>query len=351
MAGNKTEQPTPKRLRDAKKKGQVAKSTDLIGAIGLMCILVITPVLFLKTTIQFRNWFREIGVIADPDATVLFDALRRTIEHVLTISTGMLAFVFAGVAISLFLMIGPVFKPLEFSGKQLNLIEGLKALFSWKRAMELIKTVMKLIIGCCCAWLFLRASMQWFTRAEPESVRQFNAVLLTTLERLAIMFCLLSGIVGILDFLHVRHRWKKERMMSRDEIRDEFKETEGDPLIRGLRRGLHRQLASESIARNIRKARVVIVNPTDIAVALEYIEGVHEAPRVLFKGRSGIALVIRREAMRSGVAIVRDVRLARVLFRVPDGEEIPDVLYEIIAEIFLMQGEGNCSGSVAAPSH
>jgi len=351
LAGNKTEQPTPKRLRDAKRKGQIAKSTDLIGAIGLVCIMLIAPALFSKTTLQFKDYIRGIVSTTNYDPMMLVDLLQSGIEQVLVTCASMLAFVFAVVAVSLFLMIGPAYKPMEFSGRKLNLIEGMKSMFSRKRALELIKTVAKLMIGGCCAWFLLAVSIHWFVGAYIESVLHFNSALLKILERIAITFCLLCGSVGIVDFLHVRYRWKKELLMSRDEIRDEFKETEGDPLIRSLRRGLHRQLAGESIARNIRKARVVIVNPTDLAVALEYVEGLHEAPRVLLKGRSGIASIIRREAVRSGVAIVRDVRLARVLFQVPDGEEIPDVLYEIIAEIFLVHQGSDAEGMITAPLH
>lgn len=336
MAGNKTEAPTPKRLLDAKKKGQIAKSADLIGAICLFCIVISGAIHVNQTLILFKTWLVRAASHAgrvgqEPIENLIVDLIR---DFILC-SIGLLALVFCITAIGLFLMIGAAFKPIEINSKNLNLIDGLKSLFSKKKGIELLKICLKLVSGMICSLWIIKEWLSATLDTSGSSRYLLSQFSVTLIYQIGFTFGCVFLLIGIIDYFHQRYQLKKDLMMSLDEIREEYKEMEGDPIIKSMRKGLQRQLAGESIQKKLSKARVVIANPTQIAVALEYDESEHNAPKILIKGVEKSASFIRKEAIRNGIPIIYDKKLARLLFRIPNGEEIPDILYEVVADIFL----------------
>jgi type III secretion protein U len=165
-----------------------------------------------------------------------------------------------------------------------------------------------------------------------EGVGTF-ALVLRFLEGLLVRGCLTLLILGGLDYVLAWRRHRKELMMTRDELKKEHRESEGDPRHRAQRRALHRALALGGPARGVQRATAVVVNPTHIAVALRYAPDECEAPYLVAKAREGEAVVLRGEAQRRGIPVVRDVALARSLVNYDVGEEIPEELYRAAAVV------------------
>jgi type III secretion protein U len=217
--------------------------------------------------------------------------------------------------------------------ERLDPVKGLGRLFSVRPLVEVGKA---LLVAAIVAWLVWSEAVE----AGPDVIRSVwfggTGALEHLMGRLGPLVTRVAWGLGALgggDYALARRRHVKELMMTREEVKREHKESEGDPRHKGQRRALHRQLAQGGSARGVQKASVVVVNPTHIAVALRYATEECEAPYLVAKGREVDALALRREAERLGVPVVRDVPLARSLIHYDVGEEIPEELYQAAAAV------------------
>jgi flagellar biosynthesis protein FlhB len=340
-AGEKTEQPTEKRLQDAKKKGQVAKSQDLTGAVLLIAAV--------GTIWLIGSYMGELslGLVRDHlsaaasfkgafTTEVAASALTRGVIEMFWLLMPLFLIIVVFAILANYLQIGSVFSTESVSPKfeKLNPVEGFKQKFLKARSyVEFAKTIIKLIITAVVAGYVMWESREDIVRLigkDPDVAAPFTLGLIIEIGlKVGIAFLVL----GALDLLLQKLLHRRDLRMTKQEVKDEYKETEGDPLVKAQRRSLHREILAQSLAAAVRDADVVLANPTHLAVALKYERGGMNAPIVTAKGADLMASQIRLIAAESGVPIKRDVPLARALYLLEVDDEIPEELYEAVAVV------------------
>jgi flagellar biosynthetic protein FlhB len=337
--GDKTEQPTGKRLAEARAKGQVAKSPEAGTAVTVLAIAG-----FLSWT--GPHWMESFTRIIPmtlqelsatpweaPDALdfagrVLPRFLAMVLPPVITIAVCALAINVAQVG---FVVTGT---PLAPNWGRLNPVTGFKRLFSSQALVALAKAPLKLAIFAAVAYATLRPQLPMMLtsagRDAPATVSAFGALAVTLLWRLGLAHALLAAA----DYAYQRWAHRRSLRMTKEEVKEEARQAEGDPAIRARFRSLHRQYAMKRMMQDVATADVVVTNPTHYAVALRYEAGSMRAPQVVAKGIRLIALQIRERAMEAGVPVLEHKPLAQALYKsVPVGGEIPSALYRAVAEI------------------
>jgi type III secretion protein U len=343
MSGEKTEQPTAKRLREARRKGQIPRSRLLASSAvtlgGLLGFTAFAPEGFARLQDWTARLFLEQGIPG---------AWREGLGIAACLCGPALGGAFVA---SLAVSVATVGFELDASHaapklERVSPSAGLKRLFSVRPLAELAKAL---------AVVALVAVLVWSEVAEvgPDVLRAawLDGVegLRLLVERVAALATRVAwGVVllGVGDYALARRRHLKDLMMTREEVRREHKESEGDPRHKGQRKALHRQLAQGGPARGVQKATAVVVNPTHLAVALRYDIQECEAPYLVARARESEALALREEARRLGIPVVRDIPLARSLIHYDLGEPIPEELYQAAAIVLRTAME---SRSVDAP--
>ena len=333
----KTEEPTGKKIEDAKQEGNVPKSAEVPGAAILffssIYLLFFAGSFFkdIEKTILYIYSF--IGTYMD--GRVYFEITTTVIS---TILVGMFPLffliLFLGVIFNT-MQFGFVFTPLKIKLEKINPISGFKNIFSAKKAIEALKLTAKLIlifivmlIILVIVWDSILSMMSQDIRTALNSMMTLTLYFLLTILLIIIIF-------AVIDFFFTRHYYFKQLKMSKQEIKDEHKQMEGDPLVKGRIRQIQMKMSKQRMMADVPDADVVITNPTNYAVALKYDKEKSEAPIVLAKGINFLALKIKDIALESKIPIVEDPVLARALYdQVEVEQEIPESLYKAIAEIF-----------------
>jgi flagellar biosynthesis protein FlhB len=340
-SGEKTEQPTEKRLRDAKKKGQVAKSQDLSSAILLLAAVGVVWLIgsyiggvmqaSVKEQLEFGAAFR--GEFTNQVAN---DVLWRGLKAMFFILSPLFVVVFVFAFLSNYLQIGSIFSFESITPKfsKLNPAEGFKNKFLKSRPyIELVKTVIKMIIVALVAGYVLWGARDDVVRLVSKSPGDVSFYTFSLILEICLKIGLVFLVIGGLDFFLQKYLHKKDLKMTKHEVKEEYKETEGNPLIKSQRRFLHREILSQSMAAAVRDADVVLANPTHISVAIKYERGKADAPIITAKGADLMAAQIRQIASESGVPIKRDIPLARALYEFDVEDEVPEELYEAVAVV------------------
>lgn len=335
----KTEEPTAKRLADARAKGDVAKSPDLPTAASFAAavgVLVICGGWMSRDIL-----FALVPFVAHPEAFALHNGgamvvLKLALQAALPLMVlVMVATSFAGVAGNLiqtgFLFSGEKMKP---SMKKVSPTEGFKRLFGIDGLVQFLKSLVKLTIISVICYLSLKPHAQDVVnliRMEPVAMLPFA---------FAVMKAMAFSVIGVLvaaalgDWFWQRHRFMQRMRMSREEIKEEMKQSEGDPHVKARQKQLRLEKARRRMMQNVPKATVVITNPTHFAVALRYEAGVTAAPECLAKGVDKVAFRIREEAIKAGVPIVEDPPLARALFATVEVDQvIPEQHFQAVAKV------------------
>ena len=351
--GDKTEKPTPKKLADARKKGDVAKSKDVTATVTLF-------VWFIVFAFGAGYAGTRIATLFDHGFALLsgrdpFDHAAKSLglEALWTLiaisAVALIPAALAGV-LTEFLQAGGVFTAdkLKPSLEKLNPVEGLKKMFSIDNVIEMLKTLAKAILIVVILWLVLKGSLAEIIdrtgpllqpaaesdgRAAAASVLSYTGALV----RQALLWTFaVFVLVAVLDIGWQKHSFLKKMRMSLRDIRQEHKENEGDPLMKGNRRQLHEEWASQNAVGAARGANVLVVNPTHIAIAIDYDADASPVPVVAAKGEGPLAQAMREAAEEAGVPIVRHVTVARKLYEDAAVEElIPRDMFEAIAQIIL----------------
>lgn len=336
----KTEDATPKRLRDARKKGQVARSRDMNTIVILIAAFAI--IVFIRGYMgnELRAFMiANFDLVARKDITMemIFIESQRSLMTFLKIVVPFLLAVSA-VAVGVgFLQTGPIFsgEPMKPQGKRLNIVENLKNMFKVTTLVELIKNIAKISLIFLIAYFVITDSIRdvvLTVRADPETSTMLAGRLVAIF--LAKVFVVFIAI-AIIDFMVQRWQYKKQLRMTKEEVKREYKQDEGDPLIKSMRRQLHQELAMSDVRQNVRSADAVITNPTELAIAVKYNDKEMAAPQVVAKGQRLFAEMIREVAEEFHVPIVQNVPLAWTLIELEVGDEIPEDLYTTVAEILV----------------
>lgn len=337
--GEKTEKATPKKLRDAKKKGQVAKSEDLPSAF--------TFIVSVWMILNMSNWLYQqmsdftiqtFNAISKGNLDVIIPQLYyESAQVIFYCSIPVLAAVAAIGVVVTFLTVGPVFAPevFKFDPKKFNPVENLKAKFKVRTLVELLKSTLKITVASILIYQVMYESLPSLIQAV--SMPMINALLIfdSFLMQVIIKVGLFFIIVAVADFLYQKKAFAKEMMMEKFETKQEYKNTEGDPHIKGKRKQIAQEIAySEGPAGGVKKAQAVVTNPTHLAICIGYKKELDPAPYVILKGKDKVAENIVRLAGEYGVPVVRNIKLAHKLWE--DGELyefVPEETYEAIAEI------------------
>lgn len=341
QGGEKSEEPTPHRLREAREKGQVAKSREITVA----AVLLLSYFLFKYLgEFMWKNLTETAAIIYQliPEATanftlslagyVLLMALRGLALTVLPI----FGIAFLSTFIAEAVQTGFVFSmdPLSPRIERISPLEGFKKMFSLQGLVELVKSLLKIIIVFYIAWYAAKDDLPYIVilvEAEP-----WDAIVLggSIAYKIAVRVGLFYIAVAILDYLYRRWEYMRNLKMTRQEVKEEYKRLEGDPLVKQRMRDLQRQVAYQRMMGAVPQADVVVTNPTHIAVALKYDTGKMKAPTVLAKGQRKVAEEIRRIAEAHEITIVENEPLARSIFRTTKiKQEIPRELYQAVAEV------------------
>ncbi|EPP35671.1 type III secretion, YscU/HrpY family protein [Chlamydia ibidis] len=338
--GEKTEKATPKRLRDARKKGQVAKSQDFPSAVTFIVSMFMAFSLssfFFKHLGSFLvSIFKEAPLNHDPRVTLYY--LHNCLILILTTSLPLLGAVgFVGIIVG-FLVVGPTFSTEVFKPdlKKFNPIDNLKQKFKIKTLIELLKSVFKIFGAALILYITIKNRVPLIIETAGASPLTtaiiFKQVLYKAVTSIGIFFL----VVAVLDLVYQRHNFAKELKMEKFEVKQEFKDTEGNPEIKGRRRQIAQEIAYEDPSSQIKHASAVVSNPKDIAVAIGYMPEKYKAPWIIAMGINLRAKRILQEAERYGIPIMRNVPLAHQLW--DEGKElkfIPESTYEAIGEILL----------------
>jgi type III secretion protein U len=317
MSGEKTEKPTQKKLQDLRKQGKVARSKDAastIGVVSLLFFILAAATWFVKIIADlFGRSFASIAGSPDAPTPDIFGAAGRALAWCilpvcgLAILTGV-----AGYVVQFGFMVS--FEALKPQGGKLNPAANLKQMFSPDAFFEFGMSLLKLGVLGLIFYGMARGSVAALVNslyAGPSAVMPTLSVMFKkTLIWFSAAFALMAGA----DFLFRKHRFIKQNMMTKDEVKREYKDSEGDPHIKSRRRHLAEEAIEQAILEKTRKATVVVVNPTHYAVALFYDENSNRLPIVMGKGEGRLALRMMKAAQEEGIPIMRDVPLARGLF-------------------------------------
>lgn len=336
--GEKTEKATPKKLRDARKKGQVAKSQDLPAAFTF--VASVTIILAMSNYLyRYLSNFLVIAFssVTNPELDTTIVALfYKAIEVIFLASIPVLGLVcLIGITVN-FLAVGPVFslESLKFDIKKLDPIANLKSKFKLKTMVELLKSVVKISIAGYLIYLVMFKSISVLVTMVSFPISSaliiFNSFLLEVVTKVGIFFL----IVAIADFVYQKKSFATEMKMEKFEIKQEYKNTEGDPHIKGKRKQIAQEIAyQEGPSGPVKRAQVVVTNPEHLAIAIGYQKNVDAAPYVLALGKDNLAEAIIRLAEKYEIPIVRNIPLAHELWKGKVNEYISEETYEIVAEI------------------
>ena len=335
----KTEQPTEKKLRDARDRGEVVRSADVVSS----AVFVVLLALIGLGGAYFWAHLREVALLPNKliAAGNISERLPWFFERLLTefvlLSLPLIVAACFTAGLAAFFQVRSVFSidPVIPKMERLNPIEGLQRIFSTRGVIGVALMIVKVLLLGGIVFFVIRASVGVVVKApylDAAQIRTLAGGILTPVFAWsAVVYCLMAAI----DYLHQHYEFMKQNKMSIDEVRREYKDQEGDPLIKSKRRALYQELTNNRMMDNVRKASVVVVNPTHIAVALFYEAGKTGLPVVVAKGADGLAARIRAVAEEANVPILRNVKLARDLYEsIPldhnIGSEHVDAVVEVL---------------------
>ena len=351
--GEKTEPATDKKLKEAREEGKVAKSQELTFSFSLIVLFLVLKFFvsylgekmigLIKTIYSGMAEFVDINNVGLTSHAVSAYFVNIIIQFFLIV----LPFFIFGVIITILINIVQVgwkvsTKMLQPKFDKLNPINGFKRIFSSQSVFELVKSIVKIGLIALIAYFSIKGHANDLFILYEIPLNQAIALVGTIIIDTGLRISLVYLIVGVADFAYQKHKFNEDMKMTKQEVKDEYKNTEGDPQIKGRQRARMREASQRRMMQDVPKADVVITNPTHIAVALKYDAEVSKAPVVLAKGEELIAKKIKDVAKENNISIVENKPLARMLYSNVDiGEEIPAELYQSVAEVLAAVYQAN----------
>ncbi len=334
----KTEEPTAKKLADARQEGNVAKSQDIVGVIVLFFAILALLMMFgfiAERMMNLTRFYLSYSMV-ELSRETLFDLAVVTMREFVIMVVPFATIIAISGVIGTAAQIGFNFttKPLEPNFSKLDPIKGLKNLISMEKLVQGLKMTLKSLTAFFVGFLYF-----WFFIQELPTVALFGIFdqlgwLRDKMIIMALVMLVIIFVYGIIDLIIVRYQYFEKLKMSKQEIKDEMKNMEGDPHVKGKIRQIQMQAARKRMMSAVPTADVVITNPTHYAVAIVYEEGKHNAPVVVAKGADNIALQIKKIARENSVHIVQNPPLARSLYaEVEVDHPIPETLFTAVAEV------------------
>lgn len=346
----KTEAPTPRRLQEARREGNVAKSMDLTAACVLLCGVLLLNVFGPRVAGGLKVLMMgTLGPGQADNPTRPDDLIALTGFSVNMMTTALLPILSVILLIALASTLGQVgflltTKPLVPSPGKLSPLKGAKNLVNARAGIRLVMSLAKITVIAAVAIVFITNDLPWILHIAELQTRAMIVASCELIYALALKLAILLLVLAILDYVFQRWQRTRELRMSKHDVKQEMKEFEGDPLTKQRRSRVARQLAMQRIAAAVPKADVIVTNPTHFAIALRYDNATMAAPRVIAKGADFMAMRIRQIAATHNIPIVERKPLARALYKsVEIGGEVPPEHYaavaEILAYVYRLDGE------------
>ena len=343
--GEKTEPATSKKLNDIRKEGQVAKSKELITAVSLMSLFIILKIYLSKLGTGlidvYTQVYNSISKVVDDSynglpirtaGSVMQQVIIDMIKLVIPILLVAIVIAILGNMLQQKWMVTA--KPLQPKFSKISPISGFKRMFSVRQLVELIKSIAMISIIMIVVYNTVKSKMNILLTFYDVGLNTALSTLGSIIIDLGIKISAVFLIVGFADLFYQRIMFKNDNMMTKQEIKDEFKNTEGDPQVKGQIKRRMQEVSRRRMMQQLPEADVVITNPTHFAVALKYEPDAGKAPVVIAKGADYLAFQIKDKAKEYNIAIVENKPLARILYHNIDiGMEIPPELYQAVAEI------------------
>lgn len=333
--GEKTELPTPKKERDARQKGQVARSQEVVTTISMFGTIAVISAMGGMIWSRLTTLIDQVAEIAARKEGVSLDeglALSWAVGVDLTLPIlGAVIFLAIAANMGQFGVLTSL-QALEPKMERISVLAGFKRIFSAKQLVELLKSVIKIVFLTVLLYIVLGDAIGPFISAVSCGMECMSTVTTSVMNRVLFMTAIAFVIVAVADLFWQRHSHTKSLMMSKEEIKREYKESEGDPHVKGHRK----QVAMEMVMGDApaKKASALVVNPTHIAIALRYKEGETPLPMVTGKGMGALAVDMRADAERAGVPIFHNIALARHLYADADiNGFVPEDVFDVVAEI------------------
>ncbi len=354
MGGEKTEPATQKKLEDARKKGQVAKSREITNGLELLALFLILRFWVGHMGIQFLDIFNNIyskisdvtvfwqGAMPEADIEIIF---RQMVFQVLIIVAPILAIGFAIAFITDIAQVKwkPTLEPMKPKFSKLNPLKGMKKFFSLNALVELIKSIAKIGLILYVCYNYLKDKWPILLNLYDVTLMQALELIAVIVTDLGIRVALLYMLIAFADFAYQRIKFKNDMKMTKQEVKEEYKQQEGDPQVKNKIRQKMRESSMRRMMQELPQADVVITNPTHYAVAIKYDPEVADAPLVIAKGENYLAARIKEVARENKIEIVENKPLARMLYANVDiGQAVPPELYQAVAEVlaFVYQLQG-----------
>jgi len=335
----KTEEPTPKKRQEVKEKGEVAKSKELPSVTVLLAALISLSLFgsFMYNHIQIimkgAFSFPDIHNFEIPE---LLKFAQNIIGRFIILLSPLFAAIFITAILSNIMQVGFIVSGESITPKlsKIDPIKGFGRLFSKQSFMELIKSLLKLTIVGGIAFLTIKGEMKNFALLGEMEINSIFIYILKIFFKIFIRCSLAMIILVIIDYAFQKWEFENRIKMTKQEVKDEFKKSEGDPLIKSRIRSIQMEMARKRMMRNVPEADVVITNPTHLAIALKYDSSTMNAPKVVAKGSRKIAQKIKDVALEHEIPILENKELARNLYPLVEvDQEIPPAFYQTVAEV------------------
>lgn len=342
MAGEKTEKATPKKRRDERKEGHVASSKDVVIVVSLLgiffCMERLFPMIYRTMRQNMIQSIESIAVIEELSMGNLQDIGKKAVDvvAVVAVPVGVIAMALGIIATGVQTKFIFTMKSAAFKLSNLSILKGIKKLFSMKNLVELLKGILKIIVLAVIIYQILKDEIVVVARMLDMNLLVSAGYTLNETVGMVIKVVLVFAAIAGFDYFYQRWSYEKQIKMSKEEIKEEFKQTEGNPEIKGRIRNLQRSMARNRMMQAVPDADVIIKNPTHYAVALRYDIDNDSAPVLIAKGQDLVALKIIEIGEQSGVMVIENRPLARGIFAsTPLDCEIPAEYYGAVAEILV----------------
>ncbi|MDY0235488.1 MAG: flagellar biosynthesis protein FlhB [Gudongella sp.] len=339
---SKTEEPSPKKLRDAKKKGQVAKSNELSPAISLM-VFAMAAVFMGQLLINNATGFLRKSLTLNFGMEINSGNARRVMgERIMDLFVMLLPYLVIAVVLGIIVNVaqtGFIFTthPIKPDIKRINPIEGFKNIFSKKSIFTLVKNLAKLILVFYLTYNTLSKSVSQILNAGSIGTEKLFFFLILFVKDLVFNIGIIMLGLAVIDYVFQRREFRNNLKMTKQEVKDEYKEMEGNPQIKQARQQKQREIAMSRMMSAIPQADVIVTNPTHLAIAIRYDQKKDNAPIVLAKGADFLATKIREMAKENKIPIMENKELARAIYKKTEiGDYVPIELYKAVAEILAL---------------
>lgn len=343
-SGDKTEQPTHKKLQDARKKGQVPKSKDVTSTVELLVWFALALLAVGWATLELKGLMAQmLQLLHEPFANAAPQLVGAAVKTLVALTAALLLPVAAIGLLTEYLQAGPVWalEKLKPKMENMNPVEGVKKMFTMDSLVELLKSIAKTVALGLIGWLAVKALLPQLALL-PLSTRPelLGNALWEAARPVLVWTVVLFALLALLDGVYQRFSFTKRMRMSLRDIRQEMKDAEGDPHTKQQRKQLAEEWGQRGATQAASTANVLVVNPTHVAIAIDYDRETCPVPTIAAKAEGHVARAMREAAEAAGVPVVRNVPLARdLLARGEVGELIPQDLFDAIAEVVLWARE------------